>query len=163
MKKLIFITLLSFSLGFSAISFFPKTVLVEVSGDIAIKNKKELVNDSEIIIKGKVAEVLPSFWSNPDFEKGMEIRNIIQTDILVDVEKVYKNKIDVSETIKVRINKGTIGETIYKSEGYPDFEIGEEVVLFLAEDDSDLANPDENYYVLTGMTQGKFFLPEGKG
>ena len=29
-------------------------------------------------------------------------------------------------------------------------------------DDGDLANPNENYYVLTGMLQGKFLLKEGK-
>ena len=40
----------------------------------------------------------------------------------------------------------------------PDLEVGEEVVLFLSEDDSDLANPNEDYYVLTGMIQGKFTL-----
>lgn len=42
------------------------------------------------------------------------------------------------------------------SEGYPDFAPGEKVVLFLSKDDSDVANPNENYYVLTGMIQGKF-------
>lgn len=36
-------------------------------------------------------------------------------------------------------------------------------VLFLSEDDDDLADPNDNYYVLTGMVQGKFSLKAVKG
>lgn len=36
------------------------------------------------------------------------------------------------------------------------------MILFLSEDDGDLANANENYYVLTGMIQGKFLLNESK-
>lgn len=40
------------------------------------------------------------------------------------------------------------------SDGYPDFEVNEKVLLFLSRDDSDIAT-DEDYYVLTDMRQGK--------
>ena len=46
------------------------------------------------------------------------------------------------------------------SSGYPDFNIGEEVVLCLSIDDGDLYKPNEDYYVLTGMYQGKFALTQ---
>ena len=58
------------------------------------------------------------------------------------------------------IDKGQVGNMKWNSEGYPDFTTGEEVVMFLSKDDSDVANPNENYYVLTGMKQGEFFLIE---
>ena len=41
------------------------------------------------------------------------------------------------------------------SSGYPDFEKEENVLLFLSRDDSDVAT-DEDYFVLTGMRQGKW-------
>ena len=46
-------------------------------------------------------------------------------------------------------------------DGYPDFEVNEKVLLFLSRDDSDIAT-DEDYYVLTGMRQGKYDLSESR-
>ena len=44
-----------------------------------------------------------------------------------------------------------------ESSGYPDFEVGENVILFLSRDDGDLLT-DEDYFVLTGMKNGKWLL-----
>ena len=109
-------------------------------------------------MKRTVKEIKPSFWSNPNLEKGESVRNIIQTDFIVNVEKAYKNKPYNDSEVTVRIDKGTVGDTTLESEGVPDFNVGDEVVLFLSKDDSDLANPNEVYYVVTGMSQGKFTL-----
>jgi hypothetical protein len=163
MKKIILMTVMSFIIGAAAFNFLPKQVTIENSGEIAIKNKKQLIDDSAVVIKGTVNKVLPSTWSNPNLEKGSEVRNIIQTDVLINVDDVYKNKPYNDKEVTVRINKGKVGTTTMLSEGYPDFITGEEVILFLSEDDGDLANPKENYYVLTGMKQGKFSLMESKG
>lgn len=137
--------------------------LIEASGEIPLKTKRELIDRSSVIIRGTVDQVLPSRWSNPDNERGLNVRNIIQTDVLVKVNEVYKNEPYSSDAVTVRINKGQVGDTTMTSEGYPDFTPGEEVVLFLSEDDGDLANPNESYYVLTGMIQGKFALTKEKG
>lgn len=162
-SKLILITLASIVIGFSVYYFLPKQQVIIQSGIIAEKNKRELINDASVIINGKVKKSLPSFWSNPNLEKGATIRNIIQTDVVITINEVFKGKPYSDKEIKVRIDKGKIGNTTSISEGYPDFITEEEVVLFLSEDDGDLANPAENYYVLTGMTQGKFTLKEVKG
>ena len=61
----------------------------------------------------------------------------------------------------VRIDKGEDENTIVSSDGYPDFEVNEKVLLFLSRDDSDIAT-DEDYYVLTGMRQGKYDLSESE-
>lgn len=90
-------------------------------------------------------------------------RNIIQTDVIVSIEDVYKNTPYNDKEITVRINKGKIDNTTMTSEGYPDFIPGEEVILFLSDDDGDLASPNENYYVLTGLIQGKFSIKENSG
>lgn len=161
--KLIFITFISVVIGFSVYNFLPKQNIINTSGTIAEKSKTELIDESSVIIKGKVKDILPSFWSNSNMEKGETVRNIIQTDILIKIDDVYKGIPYSDKEIKVRINKGIIGNTTLISEGYPDFSPSEEVILFLSEDDGDLANPAENYYVLTGMIQGKFSLKEVKG
>ncbi|WP_223068304.1 hypothetical protein [Paenibacillus caui] len=155
-------TIFSFILGVVVFNFITKQETAYTEGAIAEKNQRTLINDSSVIVKGTVREILPSKWSNPNFEKGKDVRNIIQTDILVNVENVYKNKPYDDKVITVRIDGGTIGNKTLVSEGFPDFVEGEEVVLFLSEDDGDLANPNENYYVLTGMYQGKFSLKESK-
>ncbi len=147
---------------FYGISIYAQTGIISVNGTYPLKSKIELINDASVIIKGTVKEILPSKWSNPDFKKGKDVRNIIQTDITVDVDDVYKGTSNNTKTVTVRIDKGTIGDTVMVSDGYPDFILREEVVLFLSEDDGDLANTNEDYYVLTGMLQGKFSLKESK-
>lgn len=163
MKKIILMTFIAFVLGAAVYNFLPKQKIIHQSGTIPLSNKRELINNSSVIIKGTVNKILPSTWSNPNFEKGKNVRNIIQTDILINVDDVYKNKPYNDKVVTIRIDKGKVGDTTITSEGYPDFIVGEEVILFLSEDDGDLANPDENYYVLTGMLQGKFSLKESKG
>ncbi|PWK13079.1 hypothetical protein [Tumebacillus permanentifrigoris] len=131
----------------------PNTIVVK--GVIAAKSKTELVGESDVIIHGKVKELLPSAWSNPNGERGQDVRNVIQTDVVVHVGKTFKGE-PYAKDIAVRIEKGKVGNTTWVSEGYPDFTPGEEVVLFLCQDHRDVAVPQESYYVLTGMLQGKF-------
>lgn len=131
---------------------------VFINGIIPEKTETEIYLDSDAIIKGSVAQILDSKWSNPNFERGKDISNVLQTDIVVNVDEVYEGSIS-KNTVIVRINKGEDENTIVHSEGYPDFEAGEKVILFLSRDDSDVAT-DEDYYVLTGMKYGKYTLKE---
>ncbi|PWK07880.1 hypothetical protein [Tumebacillus permanentifrigoris] len=126
-----------------------------VHGIVPSKTKAELVGESDVIIRGKVKELLPSKWSNPNWERGQDVSNVIQTDILVHVNDIFKGK-PYDKDIAVRIDKGKVDNMTWESDGYPDFLPEENVVLFLRQDNSDLAKPQENYYILTGMFQGKF-------
>lgn len=132
----------------------PDKTEINIKGIMSHKTESQMILDSDLIVCGKVKKVKESKWSNKDFARGDEIRNILQTDIVIDVEKVLSGECDNSEVI-VRIDKGEDENTIVYSEGYPDFTKGEEVLLFLSRDDSDVAT-DEDYYVLTGMKQGKY-------
>ncbi|MBR4030717.1 MAG: hypothetical protein IKJ06_04910 [Clostridia bacterium] len=131
----------------------PEKTQYNVSGLVAGVTDDYLVLDSELIVTGTVKEIGKSKWSNPGFEKDMA-RNILQTDIFVEVDKIFKGE-PKSEIIAVRINKGEDEKYQVASDGYPDFSIGEKVLLFLSYDDGDLKT-DEDYYVLSGMYQGKF-------
>ncbi len=134
--------------------------VIKSSSTLLYKSKADLMTDSDIIISGKVSSSRPGKWSNPGLVKGK--RNIIQTDYIIDINKIYKGIPYDDKKIAVRIDKGKAGDIEIISDSYPDFNIGEEVLLFLSKDDSDIANPDENYYVLTGALQGKFSVKETK-
>lgn len=129
-----------------------------IDGSIANKPDDLLILDSDLIITGTVKEIGKSKWSNPNFEKGKEIRNIIRTDIYVEVDNFIYGK-SSTNTVAVRINKGEDETTIVHSEGYPDFTVGEKVLLFLARERGDVAT-DEDYYILVGMNQGKYNLED---
>lgn len=136
--------------------------IVNVSGIIPAKTKTELVGESQLILSGKVKEILPSKWSNPNFERGEHVSNVVQTDVRVQVDQVFKGQPYHENEVMIRINKGKVGNVEWRSDGFPDFALDEEIVLFLQQDDSDNARPEEQYYVLSGMKQGKFSksLPE---
>ena len=71
----------------------------------------------------------------------------------------YKLSESETDTVAVRIGKGEDETTIVYSEGYPDFTVGEKVLLFLARERGDVAT-DEDYYILVGMNQGKYNLED---
>lgn len=164
MKKYFWILAL-FLIGFSSFHIMNTSILntsdspkkiIKTQGTIVHKSQSELINDSSVIIKGTVKEILPSKWSNPGFKKGSDISNILQTDISINVDEVYKGVPYNSENIIVRIDKGYDDDTVVISDGYPDFAPGENVLLFLSIDDSDVADKNSDYYILTGMIQGKY-------
>lgn len=151
LKRRVFIGLcLSIMVGVAAFFLISSFRTVRIQSEIALKSKNDLILDSDIIVRGVVKEVLPSKWSNPGLKKGENIRNILQTDIRIAIDEVFSGT-PYDKSILVRIDKGNTLTTNVISDGYPDFSVGEEVLLFLSRDDGDLANPNENYYVLTGM------------
>ena len=162
-KKIVFIACISVCIGclttLLIYSFKPNEVIV--TGLIPARTEQELILDSDIIISGTVQKIEKSKWSNPDNEMRGK-RNVLQTDIIIDINELLSGNY-YSKTTTVRINKGydSITRTRYISDGYPDFSVGENVLLFLSRDDGDLAT-DEDYFVITGMRQGKFILNDDK-
>lgn len=127
-----------------------------IAGSMPLRDKVDLMGMADTIIKGKVEELLPSKWSNPFSQKGTHVRNILQTDIRISVLDVFKGKPYSNESVLVRVDEGEKGNYAVENDDFPDFAEGEEVILFLAKDDSDVADPNEYYYVLVGAGQGKF-------
>ena len=156
--KIVFLIVV-LAIGISVTSFCinskPKEVVVESM--IPRLTEQELILNSDLIIAGTVSKLGESKWSNPDF-KVADKRNILQTDIFVEIDEILYGEYN-KENVVVRIDKGydKSQKIRYISNGYPDFENGENVLLFLSRDDSDVAT-DEDYFVLTGMKQGKWNL-----
>ncbi len=157
-KRIIIITsILAILIGISGALIYKKTRPTEIiiTGMVGEISEQQLILNSDIIVDGKVKEIKESKWSNP----GMKIegkRNVLQTDIVVTISELLSGKYNNRDVV-VRIDKGYDKKerVKYISDGYPDFEVGEHVLLFLSRDDGDLVT-DEDYFVLTGMFQGKW-------
>ena len=155
--KMVFLFIVAFAISISVtnlcINSKPKEIVIE--GMIPQLTEQELILNSDLIVTGTVSATGESKWSNPDF-KVEEKRNILQTDIFVEIDEILYGEYN-KENVVVRIDKGydKAQKIRYISDGYPDFEKDEKVLLFLSRDDSDVAT-DEDYFVLTGMRQGKW-------
>ncbi len=134
--------------------------IIDVTGLMPYRSESEMILYSDIIICGHVSEIKESNWSNPDYVRGGNVRNILQTDIVVDIDSNMYGYTD-SKSVVVRINKGEDENTVFCDENTPDFTLGENVLLFLARDDSDVKT-DEDYYVLVAKKQSKYVLPDNE-
>ena len=163
MKKYIFVLCISaFLIGMFLFKITPYKEVVTSEGMIPLFTKSEMVDFADVIIRGQVVKYKESKWSNQDSKRGENVPNIIQTDILIKIKEVYKGLPYDEKVIAVRVDKGAIENTEYRDDSYPDFDKNEEVVLFLSLDDGLLADLSEEYYVLTGLKQGKISLTQNK-
>ena len=148
------------STGAAVILNNSKLQIVEIKGIMPEFSEQELILNSDLIVEGIVKDIGNGKWSNPEMQPGK--RNIIQTDITVEIGEILSGEYDKEEVV-IRVNKGYNAESniLSVSDAYPDFIEGEHVLLFLARDDSDLVT-DEDYFVVTGMKQGKWNTEEIK-
>lgn len=130
--------------------------IVKSQSMILKRNVPDLILSSDLIIEGTVEKFLDSKWSNPGLKRGEEIRNILQTDVIIEVSDVLFGNLN-GKTVTVRVEGGEDETTIYTCDASPEFTTGEKVLLFLARDGSDVAT-DEDYYVVTGWYQGKYSI-----
>ena len=78
---------------------------IVVDGIIPLISESELILRSDLIIEGTVSEIMDSKWSNPNNEKGENFRNVLQTDIVVNIDNYLFGERDDNQAI-VRIDKG---------------------------------------------------------
>ena len=84
---------------------------IVVDGIIPLISESELILRSDLIIEGTVSEIMDSKWSNPNNEKGENFRNILQTDIVVNIDNYLFGERDDNQAI-VRIDKGEDENTL---------------------------------------------------
>lgn len=150
----------------------------------------DLIHDSSAIIKGKISNTTGIVNQN----------GTISTDLEIEIESVLYGEIENNDTIKLRSRGGMMEYDNYiknvdnkilektgltKTQNHPQkivnyadgikqYEIGDSIILFLDEYDSNIKiNPEkdseiniknnnltENKYVIVGDTQGKFYYDE---
>lgn len=154
--------------------FVGEPQMMQSGGLMAVVSEQELILNSDLIVIGQVARVNPSRWTNPaiadvDFSGWADedlvgmVPNVLQTDIEIVIEEILFGERDEG-SLTVRIGGGidpVTGANMI-SEGFPWFREDERVLLFLARDDRrDALATGEDYFVVTGMRQGRFVLEAG--
>lgn len=135
----------------------------------------DLKNDSNLIIKGKVKEIFPSKWNTVDGNEPQNIEELrkphipvmneshplekftIYTDVMIAVDDVYKGTIKEND-VRVRLNGGQCGRYNVLVQDNPIIEEGEEVILYLTNDEQPLTKVGLDHYVIMGGKMGKFNL-----
>jgi hypothetical protein len=120
----------------------------------------ELIDMSDTIIIGKVVDIFPSRESylEPWGDK-------IITDIVIEVQRYLYGESE-SPYLAVWIVGGRIGDTVMWTEDQPEFNLEEEVILFLTGFPQPVITPAEieavDYYRVAGAMQGKLGYINGK-
>jgi hypothetical protein len=132
------------------------TNLEIASGIIIPFTLNQIIEGADVIISGTVSDILPS-------EEGPLLRDnddtFIYTDVIINVNTCYIGQVEY-DTIAIRTRGGRIGNNVLIDENSPEFKIGEQVVLYLA--DLDIGKPPDGmsmesvYKVYT--TQGKALI-----
>ena len=101
----------------------------------------ELLDRSDLVIKGRVKEILPTEWTTAD-GRPLSQNNIQDVDILrlfhsvvVEVDETYKGEVKTNE-ILIRKSGGTF-DNIRITTSNPDYYENDEVILYLREKTDD--------------------------
>ena len=100
---------------------------------------KELIAEADTVVQGRVVQ-LDSFWT----ESG----RLIATEAMVEVEETLLGA--APGTVAVRTFGGQVGDVKVEAPGFPRFEQGERVLLFLER------SPDDGTVRVLGYQQGHF-------
>jgi len=127
------------------ISVFLTLALVQLAHATTVRRLSfdDLVRKSEVIVAGQVTDSR-SYWTSD--------KKLILTSYTVQVGESIKGK--APRTITVTTVGGRIANTILKVSGMPEFQRGENAVIFLEH--------SGNYWTLVGLNQGKFSTANGE-
>ena len=163
-KKLWVLIIVVLCLGITGIIIYNNRPVKEVviSGSIAHLTQEELILNSDLIITGTVTKINESQWRHLGNDKDGWV-TVLQTDIEIKIDEKIFGEYD-SDIAVVRVDKGYDKKTRtkYISDGFPDFYEGESVLMFLSRDDG-IMNTGENYFLSTGMIQGKWSYDKETG
>ncbi|WNY27800.1 matrixin family metalloprotease [Methanolapillus ohkumae] len=98
---------------------------------------EQMVNVSDLIVKGRVKEITPSWWNTSD-GKAPPIENMLEYslfhDVIIEVEETFKGNITgKSQEIIIRQAGGTL-DNVRQTTSVPQYYEDEEVILYLVEE-----------------------------
>ncbi len=108
------------------------------------QSTEQLVENSSDVIRGRVISQI-SQWD--------ETHVVIYTELTIKITEVVLGSVAKGATISVYVPGGIVNDTGLKVEHAPEFEDGEDVILFLTELD--------NLYSVTSWEMGKFRVENG--
>jgi len=128
-----------------------------VSGSWVRFTMDDLVEKSDTVLIGKVVDIFPSRQvDKPPW--------IVITDVVIKVERYLYGQ-PQSAYIAVIVPGGRVGEMAMLVTDQPEFNLGEEVALFLLRPQLEIAPPEgfaaADYYMVSGLMQGKLGYIDG--
>jgi len=109
-------------------------------------DRSELVERSLHVVEGRVVEVR-SFWT--------ESRDAIVTDARIEIDETVVG--DHTREVTVRTFGGVVDDYVIEAHGFPRFERGERVLLFLRKE------PSDDTVRVTGYQQGHYRIVDRGG
>lgn len=117
------------------------------SSSLAVKieqTTEQLVGNSSDVIRGKVVSAV-SKWD--------DAHTIIFTEVEVEISELILGSIEKGRLISIYVPGGKVGDTVLSVEHAAQFEVGEDVVVFLTQ--------LEGIYGVTSWEMGKFTVQNG--
>lgn len=127
-----------------------KTEQILVTGLVPAYSFPKLVEESSLIIKGKISEI----------SEAVKIRWVDggtshATDVTVQVLDSYRG--ETPDTVTIRVNGGLIGDVYESYSAEPELKAGETCLFFLYQPNvGGGKNTQGDYYYITGLSQGVF-------
>jgi hypothetical protein len=133
----------------------PGDTVQQISGLMREFTLDDLILESDAIVTGKVADILPA--RNGTTWDG---KPTIYTDVIVQVDRYLYGETK-SERIAIQVGGGRIGNTVVLVEDEPVFTLGENIVVFLYRLRYELGFipgviDSLSHYGVTGLCMGKF-------
>ena len=99
------------------------------------------IERSDLIIGGEILSISDPFWDENN-------SSIIRREATVNVNEVFDSSDEVSDTIKILLTGGVIGNYVHDVEPSVDLNVGDDMILFLRK------SSDGEHYVILNSTQG---------
>lgn len=136
--------------------------IIAVSRTYQNYSQEEYMKLADLVVAVKVIKNVETKYTNPDFTIKSAINeneiasNHLVTYSLVKVKEVIKGDVNVDEEILIREYGGKHGNSKTIVDNSEVVKKGEEYIMFLFNDTSDIVDSSKEYYVLTNPYRSKF-------
>lgn len=144
-------------------------IVITVHGSLEEKTIDNLIQESELIIIGKVDTVFPSKWKLPNgkIPEYLTARTILEndmsiiTDHLISIDKMLKGN-HTESTVRVRAFAGEIDQVRFVSSSEPSYRLGQSYLLFLHKDHGPTQIVDPGDYIALNAIYGVYEIVDEK-
>lgn len=125
-------------------------------------SQKEYMELADLVVAVEVIKNVETKYTNPDFtiksalNENEPARNVLVTYSLVKIKDVIKGDVTVNDKVLIREFGGQYGNTTTIVDETEVVKPGEEYVMFLFRDNSDIADKTKDYYELANPYRSKF-------
>lgn len=129
------------------------TIVHQITGSIAYVSIPDLFERSSLVVEGTISNISDAFQIKSN---SGTIANFC--DYQFDVSSIIRGSLpDETNSVEIRVQGGTVGNYTEIYSGTPDFNVGDDYLLFLYQPGRGGSfNTEGDYYYVLGMCQGVF-------